>query len=146
VNIRAPTIIELDFYAAVLGGLFKSRQAILIEDTGPKRALQHGHGIGVPEPFREIGEQAERIRPERRRKATLGYFQAGQSTLLERGDDARCVLSPQFLDSRAIAGGQGKCDLFAGRLPITSLYRAAATCQRHFQPNDDRCLEALVLG
>ncbi len=44
VNIRVPEVLELNFYAVLLDGLLQSRQAILIEDTGLKRSLQHGDG------------------------------------------------------------------------------------------------------
>ncbi len=41
---------------------------------------------------------------------------------------------------------KGKRPLFEVGLPITSLHRAAATCQRLVQALDDRGLEALILG
>ena len=145
VDVRVAVMIDLDLDAGSGRRPPQGGPAVLVEDAGLQRPLQHGDGIDALEPFRKVGEQPQRIRPERRLEPACGHFEARQAAFLQAGDDARRVQAPQLLDAGAIARGQGKRPLFEVGLPITALHRAAATGQRLVQPVENRGLEALVL-
>src|SRR5262249_55814190 len=121
-------------------------QPVFVEKTGSKRALEHGDGVDAPEPFRDVREEPQRIRPEGGLEPRLRRLKAGESTLLQRRDDVRRVPVPQLLDSRAITGGQRERLLFEIRLPITTPRGTVAAGQGFIEPLGDRRLEAPVLG
>src|SRR5262245_55497202 len=103
VEIRCAIVFVLNNNFVLVHGLLERGQAEFVEDTGLECSLQHRDGLDALKPFRQVGKQAERIRPERGRESLMGHCKARQSALLQDRDEVRGVLPPQFHNSRSVS-------------------------------------------